>query len=108
MALVLSLIASSMSFSSMFMVSGLMSTNTILAPLRTKAFTVDTKVKDGAIISSPSFISSNNAAISRAWVQDVVRRAFFAPDILSRILLHSMVNSPSPLSLPLSMTFLIY
>lgn len=44
MALVRSVTASSMSFSSMFMVSGLMSTNTGTAPRSTKASAVETKV----------------------------------------------------------------
>ena len=41
-----------------------------LAPRRTNAFTVETKVNEGMITSSPGWISSSRAAISRAWVQE--------------------------------------
>ena len=44
------------------------------APRKAKAFTVDTKVWDGRMTSSPGWISNSNADISRACVQDVVIR----------------------------------
>ena len=65
-ALVLLVMAFSRRDSSMFMVSGRISTNTILAPRNTNALAVDTKVYDGMITSSPGCMSANKAAISRA------------------------------------------
>ena len=50
----------------MFIVLGSISTKTIFAPLKTNGFTVETNVNEGAITSSPSFISANIAAISVA------------------------------------------
>ena len=52
-ALVFFVIAASMSVSSIFIVSGRISTNFTLAPRNTKASAVDTKVYDGMITSSP-------------------------------------------------------
>ena len=48
------------------MVSGRISTNTIRAPLCTKASAVETNVYDGMMTSSPGWISLRNAAISNA------------------------------------------
>ena len=42
------------------------------APRRTKALAVETKVKEGTMTSSPGFRFRRIAAISRAWVQEVV------------------------------------
>ena len=48
-------------------------------PRMTNALTVDTKVKEGKMTSSPGWISSRNAIISSAWVQEVVNKAFSTP-----------------------------
>ena len=37
---------------------------------------MDTNVNEGTMISSPGWISKRSAAISKAWVQDVVRSTF--------------------------------
>ena len=74
---VATIIAFSINFSSMFMVSGRMSTKVTVAPRKTKAFAVETKVYEGMMTSSPGDMSHKIADISRALVQDVVRRAFF-------------------------------
>ncbi len=70
--------------SSRFSVSGRMSAKTIRAPRNTKAFAVDTKVKEGTITSSPGWMSSNRAHISRAWVQEVVTIALGTPSVCSK------------------------
>lgn len=79
MQVVLSVMAASILLSSMFMVSGRMSTYTILAPRWTKASAVDTKVKEGRITSSPAFTPHSSAASSRALVQEVVSSTLGAP-----------------------------
>jgi hypothetical protein len=53
----------------MFKVSGRMSMNTGVAPRKTNAFAVDTKVKEGIMTSSPAFTVSM-AAISSAAVHE--------------------------------------
>ena len=70
----------SICFSSMFNVSGRMSTKTGRAPRSTKALTVETNVNDGTITSSPGRMSKRRAAISNACVQEVVRSAFATPN----------------------------
>ena len=81
----------------MFMVSGLISTNTGVAPRSTKASAVDTKVKAGMMTSSPGPISgSRSAASSVAWVQEVVSRHLAVPVLLSSHSLHFFVYAPSP------------
>ena len=74
MARVRGVIAASISVSSMFSVSGRMSTNTGTAPRSAKALAVETNVNDGMITSSPGCRSSRSAHISSAWVHDVVSR----------------------------------
>ena len=64
------MIASSISVSSRFSVSGRMSTNTGPAPRSTNALAVETKVNDGMITSSPGSRSSSSAAISSAAVHE--------------------------------------
>ena len=68
-------IAAGMSFSLMFNVSSLMSTKTGVAPLRTTALAVETKVYEGIMTSSPSFKAKKIAAISSAAVQECVSNA---------------------------------
>jgi hypothetical protein len=79
-AFVLGVMAASIRFSSRFKVSGRMSTNTGFAPKRTKAFAVETKVKDGRITSSPGPRLQSIAAISRAAVHDGVRSTLGIPN----------------------------
>lgn len=57
----------------MFRVVGWMSTKTGVAPLFTKAIAVDTKVKDGIMISSPVVIFNKVAMISSPPVAEWVR-----------------------------------
>lgn len=83
MALVFGVTAASTSRSSRFMVSARTSTNTGFAPRSTKALAVDTKVKDGMMISSPSPTSANIAAISNAAVQEWVNKARLAFSLFS-------------------------
>ena len=82
--------------SSMFMVSGRMSTNTRVAPTAWKAVAVDEKVKLGRITSSPGSRSQRTAAISRAEVPLVVRRTFSASKRSSIHLWHLSEKGPSP------------
>jgi len=63
----------------MFGVSSPLSAKTMRAPRSTKALTVETKVKLGAITSSPGPMSARMAAISRASVQEVVSSALGMP-----------------------------
>ena len=65
-------------------VSVSLSQNTILAPRSTKAFTEDTNVYEGAIISSPAFVLIKIAAISKASVQEVVSNTFLKPNLFSK------------------------
>jgi hypothetical protein len=53
------------------------------APRRAKALAVETKVKEGTMTSSPALISSSNAHISSAWVQEVVTSARGTPSVCS-------------------------
>jgi len=96
MALVRGVMAASISVSSMFIVSLRMSTKTGTPPRRTKALADDTKVKDGMMISSPGPISQRMAAISRAAVQECVRRAFPQPRVFSNHSWHLRVYGPLP------------
>ena len=61
-----------------------MSQKTGVAPRRTKALAVVTNVYDGTITSSPGRMSSKSAAISKAWVQEVVRSTLGTPSVSSR------------------------
>jgi hypothetical protein len=61
-----------------------------------KALMVETKVKDGTMTSSPGWISSKKAAISSAWVQEVVNKAFATPSRCSSQAWHWRVKAPSP------------
>jgi hypothetical protein len=88
--------ASSIFVSSMFMVSGRMSTNTSLAPTSTKAVAVVENVKLGKITSSPGSNSQRMAAISSAVVPLVVSSALVAPKRSSSHWLHCFVKGPSP------------
>ena len=72
MAFVRGVIAFSTSASSRLQVSSRMSTNTGVAPRRTKAFAVETNVNDGMITSSPGPTPERIAAISKAAVQECV------------------------------------
>jgi hypothetical protein len=47
-----------------------MSTNTGVAPRSTKAFAVETNVKEGRMTSSPGLTPTSSAAISNAPVQE--------------------------------------
>ncbi|MPM77495.1 hypothetical protein SDC9_124501 [bioreactor metagenome] len=78
-AFVFGVIADSINCSSMFMVSGRMSTKTIVAPLSTKASAVEEKVNEGMMTSSPGSMLAKIAAISNALVQEVVSKACLAP-----------------------------
>ena len=98
MALVRGVIAASMRASSMLSVSGRMSTNTGVAPRRTNALAVETKVNDGMITSSPGPTPARIAVISSAAVQEWVRSAFFAEVRFSSHAWHFLVNGPSPAS----------
>ena len=73
-----------------------MSANTGVAPTRTTAFAVDTKVNDGRMTSSPGPSSRSIAAISSPAVHDGVIKTFWMPNWLSRISLQRRVNPPSP------------
>ena len=72
----LSVIALSNLFSSIFIVSGLISTNTNFAPAKTAAVAVLENVYDGKITSSPCFRSHRSIAISKAVVPLVVSSTF--------------------------------
>ena len=80
--------------------SGRISTKTGVPPLKQNAFAVETKVKEGMIISSPGLISASNAQISNAAVQEWVRRAFLHLIFSSSHDSHNFVNFPSPASCP--------
>ena len=80
----------------MFSVSGRMSTNTGLAPKRTNALAVETKVNEGTITSSPGPRSQSMAAISRAAVQEGVSRTLWMPNRSSSSREHCLVKWPSP------------
>src|SRR5205823_8884644 len=56
----------------------------------------ETNVNDGTMTSSPGPIESRSAAISSAWVQEVVRSALATPSVCSRRAWHLFVNGPSP------------
>src|SRR5437773_9648325 len=82
--------------SSRLSVSGRLSMNTGLAPRSTNAFTVDTKVKDGTMTSSPGLMSSNSADISSACVHDVVNSADETGKRFSSHSRQRLVKGPSP------------
>ncbi len=73
-----------------------MSTNTGVAPLRAKAFAVDTNVNDGMMISSPGAASIRIAAISSAPVQECVSSARGTSSVRSIQVWHLAVNGPLP------------
>ena len=79
MARVREVSAFSMRLSSIFRVSGRMSTKTGTAPRNAKAFAVDAKVYDGITISSPGSMRSARAASSSAAVHEWVSRERGAP-----------------------------
>ena len=89
--------AASTSRSSMFSVSGRMSTKTGTAPRSTAALAVDTKVNDGMMTSSPGARSNSMAAISIAAVQEWVSSACRQPTCSSIQALQRLVKGPSPL-----------
>ena len=70
--------------------------NTGLAPRSTNAFTVDTKVKDGTMTSSPGLMSSNSADISSACVHDVVNSADETGKRFSSHSRQRLVKGPPP------------
>src|SRR5258705_4432094 len=92
----------------MLSVSGRMSAKPGRAPRSTKALTVETNVNDGTITSSPGLISSSSAAISSAWVQDVVSSALGVPIRRSRSAWHFFVNVWSPAICPISIACAMY
>ncbi len=96
MALVLDVMAASILVSSMFRVSGRMSTKTGTPPRSTKALAVDTKVNEGMMTSSPGPTSQRMAAISSAAVQEWVSSALRQPRFCSSHSLHCRVKWPSP------------
>ena len=102
MTLVLGVMAASMRFSSMFMVSGLMSMNFRRARWPTKAVAVEEKVNDGRMTSSPGSRWQRAAASSSALVPLVVSRARLASKRCSIHSLHCLVKAPSPQILRLS------
>ncbi|MOA39220.1 hypothetical protein D3C78_1609810 [compost metagenome] len=63
---------------------GSLSAKIIFAPRNTNALAVDTKVKDGMMISSPGCVLIKMAAISSASVQDVVSSTFLKPNFDSK------------------------
>jgi hypothetical protein len=65
-------------------------------PRSTKAFAVDTKVKDGMITSSPLFRSSSSAAMSSAEVHEWVSSALAQPVRCSIHWWQRLVKAPSP------------
>ncbi len=92
--------AASIFVSSMFNVSGRMSTKTGVAPRSTNAFAVETNVNDGMMTSSPAPTPLRMAAISRAAVQECVRSAFWLPTRCSSQAQHRLENSPFPARWP--------
>ena len=90
------IISSSILFISMFGISNSLSQKTIFAPRRTNAFTEETNVYEGAMISSPVFVFINIAAISRASVHEVVSNTFLNPNLFSKKSWHLFVKRPSP------------
>ena len=96
MARVRSVMASASSFSSRFRVSSRMSTNTGTAPRSKNALTVETKVNDGTITSSPGSRSSSSADISSAWVHEVVSRQLPPPTRARSSSAARAVKGPSP------------
>ena len=73
-----------------------MSTNTGVAPRIATALAVETNVNGGTITSSPGPRLSSSAAMSSAWVHDVVSSTRGAPLIRSSHWWHWRVNGPSP------------
>ncbi len=88
--------------------SGRTSQKTGLAPRRTKALTVETKVNDGTMTSSPGPMSSSRAAISSACVQEVVSSAFGTPSVCSSSAWHFLVNVWSPAIWPMAIVWAMY
>jgi len=78
-----------------------MSANTGRAPRSTYALTVDTKVNDGTMTSSPGARASKRPLISSACVHDVVSSARLAPISRSSSCSARRQNGPSPAILPL-------
>ncbi len=70
--------------------------NTGTAPRSTKAFAVETKVKDGVMTSSPGSRSSSSAASSRADVLDCVSSALAQPVRCSIDCWQRLVKEPPP------------
>ena len=100
MARVRGVMAASISVSSIFSVSGRISTKTGLAAQRTTALAVETKVNEGMITSSPGAKSHSIAAISRAAVQEGVMSTLPIPNRSSISRQHFSVKKPSPLMFP--------
>ena len=80
----------------MVRVSCRMSTNTGVAPRSTKAFAVETKVKEGRMTSSPGPTPTSSAAISNAPVQEWVRRACRVPVISTSSRWQRALKGPLP------------
>ena len=80
--------------------SGRLSAKTILAPWRTKASALETKVYEGTMTSSPGPTSARIAAISSASVQLVVSSTLRKPKRCSRKRWHFWVKAPLPEILP--------
>jgi hypothetical protein len=94
MALVRGVMAASILVSSMFNVSGRISTNTGTPPRSTNALAVETNVKDGMMISSPGWVSASRPIISSAAVQECVSKARWQPIRCSSHALHFLVKAP--------------
>jgi len=101
-------IKASISDSSMFSVSGRMSTNTGRAPQRTKAFAVETNVYEGMMASSPGPIPHRMAAISKPAVQDGIISALAMPNCSWMIRTQPLVNRPSAAISPRASAWLTY
>mmetsp|Transcript_30419 Transcript_30419/g.71048 ORF Transcript_30419/g.71048 Transcript_30419/m.71048 type:complete len:223 (+) Transcript_30419:1284-1952(+) len=83
MARVRGVMAASILVSSMFWVSGRMSTNTGVAPWLTNALAVDTNVYDGIITSTSGPDPMHTEHISSAAVPELTSSAFFTPSSAS-------------------------
>ena len=88
--------AASILFSSIFIVSFLISQKIGFAPRSKNALTVDEKVKEGTIISSPASRLIKMDAISNAVVPEVVSSMFFIPNLFSNCSYTAVVYFPSP------------
>ena len=108
MTFVRGVMAASIFVSSIFMVSGRISTKTKRAPARTKALAVLENVKLGKMTSSPGVMLHKRAAMSKADDPYVVINALGVLNRCSIQREQRFVNGPSPDVLWDSITCLIY